>query len=133
MPSEDDYDNIAILGRYAMMEIVGIAVETFFWGVYALLFSYALYTQLARRPKRNWFMIAVLCYMFGSSSALWALDFTECFVRIKIELTEHMDWDIRERIYAANDTLQPYGLPMEGLFLINVGCSNFQRLMILMI
>ncbi len=116
-----DYQNLQLLGEYSLKELVGVAVESFFWGAYALLFVYALRSQLGRRP-RNYFMIGVLCFLFASSTALWAMDFAMTYVRVEIGTTR-MDMDMYDRLIEGNMAVEPLGLPMEALFLVNVSLS----------
>ncbi|KAF9021381.1 hypothetical protein BDZ89DRAFT_1071462 [Hymenopellis radicata] len=112
------YQDLQILGEYLLKELVGVAVESFFWGAYALLFAYALRSQLGRRA-RNYLMIGVLCFLFASSTALWAMDFAMTYVRLKIGTTR-MGMDMYDRIIEGNKAIEPLGLPMEALFLVNM-------------
>ncbi len=140
LSAADNY-YLGLIGQTLVQTSVSLICEGIFWTVYLVLFTFAMRIQLyaenislslissyscrrrGLRTPATMTMFAVTCLLFASSTSLWAMNFVSHFIRLRHMLIYHADLGLLDRIYVANDHIEPYGLPMETLFLLNVSLS----------
>ncbi|KAG7097992.1 hypothetical protein E1B28_005300 [Marasmius oreades] len=111
------------LGTYFVVNLAGVVSETGLWGIYLVLFSWAMKLQLTRsklRNRANILIIVVTLALFLSSTALWAMNVSQLTMAIRGFFFKYPDLGLLDRWLAFNDDIRGFGLPMEALFLINM-------------
>ncbi|KAG7097994.1 hypothetical protein E1B28_005302 [Marasmius oreades] len=111
------------LGTYFVVNLAGVISETGLWGVYLVLFSWAMKLQLTRsklRNRANILIIVVTLVLFLSSTALWAMNVSQFAMAMQGFFFKYPDLGLLDRWLAFNADIVGFGLPMEALFLINM-------------
>lgn len=142
--SADDTYYMDLFGFALVQFSVSVVCESIFWTMYLILFCFAMRIQLyaafppgfsSLRPEltEQWLcrrrglrtvptisMFVVTWVLFLSSTSLWITNVATFFGRMNIFFRTHPELGLLDRILASNDYVEPFGLPEEALFLVNV-------------
>ncbi|THU83204.1 hypothetical protein K435DRAFT_765987 [Dendrothele bispora CBS 962.96] len=120
---ESEQDAILTIGLNIYQTGVNVLVESASWGIYALLFTFAVYIQCSNGLKsaRSRIMLGVTCLLFLSSTTLLSLNAT-WFLRNKIRkiLVLNPGDSLADKFEASQSELPMFGQPSEALFLLNM-------------
>ncbi|KAL0571575.1 hypothetical protein V5O48_010394, partial [Marasmius crinis-equi] len=112
------------LGKYFVVNLVGVVCETGLWGVYLVLFFWAVRLQVSHRRlvqnPANVALFILTIILFLSSTALWAMNLSQLTIAIKGFFLNYPTLGLLDRFLALNDDIRGFGLPMETLFLLNM-------------
>ncbi|KAL0058724.1 hypothetical protein AAF712_014580 [Marasmius tenuissimus] len=111
------------LGRFFVVSIVGAISETGLWTVYLVLFSSSMRLQISRKRLRspaNVLLLLLTVALFSTSTALWAMNVSQLTIATKGFFLNYPTRGLLDRWLALIDDIEPFGTPMEALFLTNV-------------
>ncbi|KAF9263173.1 hypothetical protein L218DRAFT_987793 [Marasmius fiardii PR-910] len=111
------------LGTYFVVNLAGVVSETGLWGIYLVLFSWAVKLQLKQtkmKNKSNILILVVTWILFLSSTALWAMNVSQLTLATQGFFFRYPELGLLDRWLSLNDDIRGFGLPMEALFLVNM-------------
>ncbi|KAJ8096241.1 hypothetical protein PM082_011375 [Marasmius tenuissimus] len=111
------------LGRFFVVSIVGAISETGLWTVYLVLFSSSMRLQISRKRLRspaNVLLLLLTVALFSTSTALWAMNVSQLTIATKGFFLNYPTRGLLDRWLALIDDIEPFGTPMEALFLTNM-------------
>ncbi|KAJ7680660.1 hypothetical protein DFH06DRAFT_1163848 [Mycena polygramma] len=114
---------IASTGESIIYDIVGLAVQTLFFGVYTVLTVLSTRMLLKRglKTRANHVMFILTIFTYSLSTAYWAYSVTDCVDRMKdyIQVAENL-----EELSNEHDTVTKYSPLFNALVLVNYVFSD---------
>ncbi|KAF9077064.1 hypothetical protein BDP27DRAFT_1209574 [Rhodocollybia butyracea] len=97
-------DELAGAGYIFEYSIIGLAIETFFFGIFAVLimFSTSILMRKGLQSNANCGMLITTLLMFGASACYWAISLAILIQSVREILITHDDQPIDDRLTMAN-------------------------------
>ncbi|KAJ7076631.1 hypothetical protein B0H15DRAFT_863386 [Mycena belliarum] len=110
------------LGRARTQDAVGLIWETLFLSAYSVFFAIAIWSIVRKGMKssRSILMLGIVVYLYATSLTLWGLNVTQWFERMSVDIDDHPELGLQDRLDADNAKFRALAPSMESLFLFNM-------------